>query len=66
MKPNRRLGELEKLITAAYEDKVAGKIPEDICVNLLNRYQEERQNMKAEFSEIEKRQTEANSGQSRC
>ena len=34
---NRRLGEMEKLITAAYEDKVAGKISEDICVNLLNR-----------------------------
>ncbi len=57
---NRRLGELEKLITAAYEDKVAGKIPEDICVNLLNRYQEERQKLKAELSEIEKRQAEAN------
>lgn len=57
---NRRLGELEKLITAAYEDKVAGRIPEDICVNLLNRYVEEKNKLKAEFSEIEKRQAEAN------
>lgn len=57
---NRRLEELEKLITAAYEDKVVGKIPEDICVDLLNRYQEERQKSKAELSEIEKRQAEAN------
>ena len=56
---NRRLGELEKLITAAYEDKVAGKIPEDICVNLLNRYVEEKNKLKAELSEIEKRQAEA-------
>ena len=57
---NRRLGELEKLIMAAYEDKVAGKIPEDICVNLLNRYVEEKNKLKAELSEIEKRQAEAN------
>lgn len=57
---NRRLGELEKLITAAYEDKVAGKIPEDICVNLLNRYVEEKNKLKTELSEIEKRQAEAN------
>ncbi len=57
---NRRLGELEKLITAAYEDKVAGKIPEDICVSLLNRYVEEKNKLKTELSEIEKRQAEAN------
>lgn len=57
---NRRLTELEKLITAAYEDKVAGKIPEDICVSLLNRYVEEKNKLKSELAEIEKRQAEIN------
>lgn len=61
---NRRLAELEKLITAAYEDKVVGKIPEDICVGLLNRYQEERQELKTELSKVEKRQAEANKDKS--
>ena len=30
-----RLNELQKLIPSIYEDKVLGKIPEDICSNLL-------------------------------
>ena len=30
-----RLSELEKLIPSIYEDNVLGKIPEDVCVNLL-------------------------------
>ncbi len=58
----RRLAEVERLITATYEDKVAGKIPEDICVGLLNKYQEEKIRLKTEQSEIEKRQSEANKG----
>lgn len=37
-----RLGELEKVIQSIYEDKVLGKIPEDICVNLLEKYQAEK------------------------
>ena len=38
----RRLAELERLIVSAYEDKVVGRIPEDICVGLLNKYQDEK------------------------
>ncbi|MDE6727786.1 MAG: recombinase family protein, partial [Oscillospiraceae bacterium] len=33
-----RLSELEKLIPSIYEDKVLGKIPEDVCVSLLEKY----------------------------
>ncbi len=58
----RRLAEVERLITATYEDKVAGKIPEDICVGLLNKYQEKKLRLKTEQSEIEKRQSETNKG----
>ena len=38
----KRLAELEKLIQAAYEDKVMGRIPEGVCINLLNKYESER------------------------
>ena len=38
----KRLAELEKLIQAAYEDKVMDRIPEGVCVNLLNKYEAER------------------------
>ncbi len=38
----KRLAELEKLIQAAYEDKVMGRIPESVCINLLNKYEAER------------------------
>ena len=39
---DKRLAELEKLIQAAYEDKVMGRIPEGVCINLLNKYESER------------------------
>ena len=39
---DKRLAELEKLIQAAYEDKVMGRIPEVVCINLLNKYESER------------------------
>ena len=39
---DKRLAELEKLIQAAYEDKVMGRIPESVCINLLNKYEAER------------------------
>ncbi len=51
----RRLNELERLIISAYEDKVSGKIAEDICVGLLNRYQDEKNKKKAELSELEQK-----------
>ena len=39
---DKRLTELEKLVVAAYEDKVKGAIPEALCVQLLKRYEDER------------------------
>lgn len=38
---DKRLAELEKLVVTAYEDKVKGVIPEAVCVQLLNRYEDE-------------------------
>ncbi len=39
---DKRLAELEKLVVAAYEDKVKGTIPEAVCVQLMKRYEDER------------------------
>jgi len=38
----KRLAELGKLVQAIYEDKVMGRIPEAVCVQLMNRYEAER------------------------
>lgn len=48
-----RLEELNKLIPSIYEDKVLGKIPEDVCVNLLEKYQAEQKALSAEVEELE-------------
>lgn len=39
---DRRLPELDRLVQSAYEDKVLGKIPENLCVQLLNGYEAKR------------------------
>ncbi len=39
---DRRLPELDRLVQSAYEDKVLGKIPENLCVQLFNGYEAER------------------------
>ena len=41
---DKQLVELEKLVVAAYEDKVKCVIPEAVCVQLLKRYEDERAN----------------------
>ena len=41
------------MIPSVYEDKVLGKIPEEVCVNLLEKYQAERKTLSAEVEELE-------------
>lgn len=48
-----RLAELEKLIPSIYEDKVLGKIPEDVCVSLLEKYQAEQEILSDEVTALE-------------
>ena len=48
-----RLSELERLISSVYEDKVAGKIPEEVCISLLEKYQAEKNSAKSELTELE-------------
>lgn len=38
----KRLTELEKLVQSVYEDKVKGTIPEAFCVQLMQKYENER------------------------
>jgi len=50
-----RLEELQKLIPAVYEDKVLGRIPESVCVNLLEKYQSEQKELFTEVKETEEK-----------
>lgn len=54
----RRTAELDKLSSSVYEDKVSGKISEDICVGLLGKFQAEKLKLQNECSELEKRQAD--------
>ena len=50
-----RLSELKTLIPSIYEDKVLGKIPEDVCVNLLEKYQAEQKELSEKVENLEAR-----------
>ena len=54
----RRLAELERLIASVYEDKVIGKIPEDVCINLLGKYQNEKLTLTADVEALESKAEE--------
>ena len=51
----RRTEELGKLMQTIYEDRVLGKMPEKVCANLLEKYQQEHDELNAELSELLKR-----------
>ena len=50
---NKRIEELSRLIQVAYEDRVKGKMPEDICISFIQRYSEEQRSVTAEITELE-------------
>ena len=50
---NKRIEELSRLIQVAYEDRVKGKMPEDICISFIQRYSEEQKSLTAEITELE-------------
>lgn len=51
----KRMNELDGLIQSVYEDKVAGKILEKVCIGLLEKYQTEKDKLSVEYDELEKR-----------
>lgn len=51
----RRLEELSRLMTVAYEDRVKGKMPEDICLNFIEKYSNEHRTLTDEITAIEEK-----------
>lgn len=59
-KKNKRLAELDGLIESAFEDKVKGKMPEDICIKLMNRYTDEQKTLTEEIQTLNESLAENN------
>ena len=49
----RRMDELSRLMQTAYEDRVNGKMPENICLNFIQKYSEEQKTLATEIAELE-------------
>lgn len=56
---NKRLAELDGLIQCVYEDKAFGKVEEDICLNLLGKYQTERAALQTEIKGLQEQVAKA-------
>lgn len=54
----RRTEELSRLMQVAYEDRLKGKMPEDICIGFIRKYSEEQKRLEDEIMELEERLTE--------
>ena len=54
----KRAEEITRLIQVAYEDRVKGKMPEDICLGFIQKYSEEQKKLEAEIAELEGKLTE--------
>ena len=50
---SKRKEELSRLIQIAYEDRLKGKMPEDICIDFIQKYSEEQKRIEAEITESE-------------
>ena len=54
----KRSEELTRLMQLAYEDRLKGKMPEDICLKFIQRYSEEQKKLESEIAELEIKLTE--------
>ena len=54
----KRTEELSRLMQVAYEDRVRGKMPEDICIGFIQKYSDEQKKLETEIAEIEAKLTE--------
>ena len=50
-----RISELDTLIQSAYENMVLSKVPEDVCIKLIEKYQTESKQLQAELDEVNER-----------
>ena len=60
---HKRTKELSRLMQTAYEDRVNGKMPEDICIGFIQKYSAEQKALAAEIAELETKLNEAESAQ---
>lgn len=49
----KRIDELSRLIQVAYEDRVSGKMPENVCFGLIEKYSTEQNTLTAEIEALE-------------
>ena len=54
----KRTEELTRLMQLAYEDRLKGKMPEDICIGFIRKYSEEQKRLGTEIEELELKLTE--------
>ena len=54
----KRTEELSRLMQLAYEDRLKGKMPEDICIGFIQKYSDEQNRLENEIAELEERLTE--------
>ena len=49
----KRTEELSRLMQLAYEDRLKGKMPEDICIGFIQKYSDEQKALVTEIEELE-------------
>ncbi len=54
----KRVAELSRLMQVAYEDRVKGKMPEEICIGFIEKYSAEQKTITEEIESIEKQLSE--------
>ena len=54
----KRVAELSRLMQVAYEDRVKGKMPEEICIGFIEKYSAEQKTIAKEIEGIEKKLAE--------
>ena len=53
-----RIEELSRLMQLAYEDRLKGKMPEDICIGFIQKYSDEQKKLETEIEVLEAKLTE--------
>lgn len=54
----KRKEELSRLMQIAYEDRLKGKMPEDICLGFIQKYSEEQKRLEGEIEDLESKLTQ--------
>ena len=54
----KRKEQLSRLMQLGYEDRLKGKMPEDICIGFIQKYSDEQKRLENEITELEERLTE--------